>query len=648
MKTKKTVTAVTATALAAAMLLTGTFAWQNFFQTALNETQDTINPGARLHDDFNGTNKDVYVENFTDPADGQPIYARVRLDEFMEFGATAGTKNGTIGDSTTVSLVPGKDIDDVENWTTHIPGETTFSQYWHWDMGGSTIYMPTFDKNKDSIAADINGTFAGTDATDDIHYDDYVEYADGDTKTANAKYDADGNAVDEGDAAVLNTNYTETEETHTAKETLDATVLTMAEWLAAGGQKGNFWVGDTDGWYYWANPIMPGTATGNLLDGIELIKQPDDSWYYAINVVGQFITAGDAGRNDSTGFFQDGDPTDNAITLLNTIGVNTDYVGDVTVLAANTAKTAALGESLQMSAVAKLAGSTEPAPDQTMTWTVDGATDPDTTVDSTGKLTIGANEVPGTVLTVTATSDKYGLQGTYDVQVINGVMTAIYERPAGVQSQNTVDDTVTLDGVEYYVLYNDKDNHKALLLAKKQQADINMNGYSNSKNSKASRWDIATSRQWLNKSSGWLNGKTELQKYIIPVTISTQDRTKNNSYYNTTDKVFLLSAADIAGKKDNGRYTVQDELDPRAYTVVDGNGNGVILGSAIPDNLTGDLTWLRSPAYVEKNEKNKWGYMLLKTDGSFFEMDGHKGINCYVRPAVWVDTTSGDIASIAP
>ena len=30
-------------------------------------------------------------------------------------------------------------------------------------MGGSTVYMHTFNKNKDSIEADINGTFAGQD-----------------------------------------------------------------------------------------------------------------------------------------------------------------------------------------------------------------------------------------------------------------------------------------------------------------------------------------------------------------------------------------------------------------------------------------------------------------------------------------------------
>ena len=48
---------------AAVLALGGTFAWQSISQEALNEAMDTINPGGRLHDDFNGQNKDVYVEN---------------------------------------------------------------------------------------------------------------------------------------------------------------------------------------------------------------------------------------------------------------------------------------------------------------------------------------------------------------------------------------------------------------------------------------------------------------------------------------------------------------------------------------------------------------------------------------------------------
>ncbi len=57
----------TATILALVVLLTGTFAWNAFDQAAINRTilQYEITKGGRLHDDYNGVNKDVYVENFT-------------------------------------------------------------------------------------------------------------------------------------------------------------------------------------------------------------------------------------------------------------------------------------------------------------------------------------------------------------------------------------------------------------------------------------------------------------------------------------------------------------------------------------------------------------------------------------------------------
>ena len=51
---KKVIATVSAVALTAAIALGGTFAWQSISQQALNETMATINPGGRLHDDFNG------------------------------------------------------------------------------------------------------------------------------------------------------------------------------------------------------------------------------------------------------------------------------------------------------------------------------------------------------------------------------------------------------------------------------------------------------------------------------------------------------------------------------------------------------------------------------------------------------------------
>lgn len=366
MSGKKVTTSVIAIVMALAIALSGTFAWQSISQTALNEAMGA-NPGGRLHDDFSGPGgtKDIYVENFG----SLPIYARVRLDEYMEIGPGAGTKDGTTGNSTAASLVTGADIDDVTTWTTHIPGASsadtgagtesptwatageTFHKYWVWTMGGqdtannpngTTIYMPTFNKNQDSLHADINGTLEGTIAGDAVHYDDYTAYTNGQQVTADAYYDADNNTTDEdptkpGNGGTQGTNYTVVNETHTAKSTEAGKVITMAEWKAlADTDPGNgtewkgsvqAWVYDTDGWAYWSQPIAPNTATGLLLDKIAQTNATiNGEWYYAINAVGQFITADDLGSAANTdGFYSNGGaaPSSDALTLLETIGVNT-------------------------------------------------------------------------------------------------------------------------------------------------------------------------------------------------------------------------------------------------------------------------------------------------------------------------------------
>ena len=91
--------------------------------------------------------------------------------------------------------------------------------------------------------------------------------------------------MDEGESAVNPDNITTQNETHTAKTTLNATVMTMQEWIDAGAKPGPYWVYDTDGWAYWAEAIEPDTSTGLLLDGLTQLSVPDDDWYYGINVV---------------------------------------------------------------------------------------------------------------------------------------------------------------------------------------------------------------------------------------------------------------------------------------------------------------------------------------------------------------------------
>ena len=306
-KHKKQLSAVAAAALTVAVALTGTYAWQSISQKAKNVVVSEGNPGGRLHDDFNGSNKAVYVENFTDPEEGGlDLFIRVRLDEYLEIGEDAG-KNLDDPQRKAEPLVEGTDIGDETTWVTHIPNNAAdpFHTYWRWNFGGSTVFMPTFNKDRDSLDADINGTFEGPDgdpATDADRYDDYHEYQLGETKTDTAVYaNPDGGVTTQ-------------EETHTAQATQTAVVLTMQQWKDRGCPIGAFWVWDTDGWAYWAEGLKPGEATGLLLSSIQQREYPAEEMYYAINVVAQFCTADDWGApgEDGTtgsGFF---DPSNGA------------------------------------------------------------------------------------------------------------------------------------------------------------------------------------------------------------------------------------------------------------------------------------------------------------------------------------------------
>lgn len=334
MKNKKLVSAVIAIALAASILLGGTFAWQSINQQALNEVYGFVNPGGRLHDDFivmdeltdEGTkqyDKNVYVENFTTLAeDGVQVFARVRLYEYMEFGTGAGNPG-----STATSLIPGAVLDDKSTWEPYKLGEdSAFRQYWTMTMADeeddSIWYMPTFNKDKDSLQADINGTF-------DAGFTDYVKYGNGEgeinVRILDAVYDDDADDVD-------NNGTKSVREEHQIAKTINGDVLSMQEWIDGGKKPGDYWVYDIDGWAYWANAIDPSTATGLLLDGIQRTAKPiNEEWYYGINVVAQFITKeaiGSAAHN--SGFYHDGETVStNALKLLAAIGVdvNTTVTG---------------------------------------------------------------------------------------------------------------------------------------------------------------------------------------------------------------------------------------------------------------------------------------------------------------------------------
>ncbi|MDE6475338.1 MAG: hypothetical protein K2L08_00570 [Erysipelotrichaceae bacterium] len=298
-----------------ALLATGTFAWQAISQPVTNEIERKINPGARLHDDFNGENKDIYVENFTDPSDGVSVYARIQLREYMEIGTNAGKTGAAAQADKNVEVVGKKDADinDPNTWHIHKNEVNTieameFHDYWSWTMGNEDTsidkyYMPTFNKDNESLTADVNGTIEGLDGNrhEGDPYDDYVDWKS--TSTQSQKEVLNGGLQTDNDVE------------HTAKKlNYHAKIISMKQWkqLPSDQKIGPYWVYDNDGWAYWAQEIAPGETTGLLLNGVQMEKVPENNYYYGIHAAGQFATAG-----DWTGF--DGDITQDGKTLLNTI-----------------------------------------------------------------------------------------------------------------------------------------------------------------------------------------------------------------------------------------------------------------------------------------------------------------------------------------
>jgi len=314
---RRRVAAVIAAILTLAIVLTGTYAWVAINQGALNEKWGGPNPGGRIHDDYDGENKDVYAENYG----ARPLFVRIRMDEYMEVGSGAGLK-GSIStpdpDNNATSFVAGANINDKSTWTTHIPDgaanvcDTDFHDYVAWNMGGDKIFMPTFNQSNISLKTDASGKaldeVTGGQTAAGGNDGSHNFWADGDPWTDNVvSYDKD--------AA---TEVTTPGVTQTAKSTLLPTnggFMTMAAWIAAGNPTGNFWVYDADGWAYWADALLPGDATSLLLSGIDFVDEPNDDWYYAINVVGQFVTLDDLSAWNS----ENESMTDDAISLIDAI-----------------------------------------------------------------------------------------------------------------------------------------------------------------------------------------------------------------------------------------------------------------------------------------------------------------------------------------
>ncbi|MDR2648964.1 MAG: hypothetical protein LBB94_04505 [Clostridiales bacterium] len=284
MLSKRKIFAATTSLSLCALLIAGTFAWSSFNSSIINTwTGDGQSPepgtgpgdGGTLHDDHcaDDPNKDVYVENWGE----SPLFVRIKLSEYMEVGEGAGIKRNP-DENHAVSIVDGASIDDYSSWTPHAsslddedpskPSGDLFHQYWNWTMGGGKHYFPVSEKERRNT--DSNGmTYVDSGTPEFLHP---------------LNVNADGKH---------------------AKETLEAAVVTMSQWIAMGSPVGNYWVLDTDGFAYWAAPLLPGDATGLLVNKVESIKEPADYYYYGIYVDAQMATKDGVAGDNYEVFFND-------------------------------------------------------------------------------------------------------------------------------------------------------------------------------------------------------------------------------------------------------------------------------------------------------------------------------------------------------
>ena len=656
-KHSRRTTAVIAVVVALAIIFSGTLAWQSISQKAKNEVKTTINPGGRLHDDFSGPGgtKDIYVENFGT----QDIYARIRLDEYMELGKGAGTNDL---DKEATSLVYGAKFDDDTTWTTHIPGGTsatigdgmesgwvnnkeTFHKYWTWTMGGETTYMPTFNLDNTSLTADINGTMAGGESG--TAYGDFVDYTleENASKTAEASYH---NEDDGGTNKVT--------ETHTVQKTLKAQVITMAEYNSLSDKLAfEGWVYDSDGWAYWSQPIAPGTATGLLLDkidyatktsatGREVSVMPQQDSYYAINAVAQFITYEDIGtETDADGFYSNGGtpPSPDALALLSSIGVD---IGSVTLSKVTTTtsedsstetsaditdKVQTMTEGAAGTSFTAKAAFSSPVDDATWKWTSSDSSIVTVTADS--------SDSSHATVKVANNNDKAGaITITASYTTPSGAVLASASFVANVTKDLKVGETVRLDGINYTVMAvtdsiqgqsateSTKSNHKAALLLCDSVVLGSSYGTTNS-------WEKSAVRSFLNGEKGFPISHPEAVANALTVTISTYDPTDTEDYKSeTTDTFFVLSESDVTGKATSGSV---GNANPESWEYTAGSQLPTL--KALGNRIYIYHTWLRTP---DRSGSNYSLYVQNATTGTVKRVTSttnNVSGSIFIRPAFW-------------
>jgi len=298
-RNKKPLFAAVAAIVVVAAMIGGAFAWSDFSQSKTNKFRGTTDADVTLHDEFDGVNKDVFVEN----SGTSTLYVRVRLDEYMEVGGT--------------SFDPAADVKDKSTWMPHtydaashldcehVDALHMFHSYYTWEMSGAARNYAegtpglVYSKLKEEVVGGKTVEVVDTNPTGGkpmqaaaapVTMSKYLAL-----KTAAESQ----TAQDWGWQAAI---------TDPADQAIWTALTTTGCWILDDHADGG-------GWAYWSRPLVPGTATNLLLDSVNpTTKEPDDDWYYGIDVKLQAVTANDFSKWTTLGYTVSAD----ALTLIGT------------------------------------------------------------------------------------------------------------------------------------------------------------------------------------------------------------------------------------------------------------------------------------------------------------------------------------------
>jgi len=236
------------------------------WRQTVQKTNEFIGTGGGvLHDDFNPQTGEKDI--YVENISNAPVYVRLKLTEAMDLTDNSW-RPGSMDEFVHTC---GASVADCGH--DNLKGEK-FHDYFEWVMGGKKFYMPA---------------------------------AKGPVVTDTTVYDGSENGV---------------------KETPDATVITMAAYLAmdqTGRESFIGWIYDADGFAYWSQPLQAGHGvTGLLLHWVNTDPSLDGTnYYYSINVQGEIVDNEDlamwidhAYSSDNSGMQYD-EATPDAKILLN-------------------------------------------------------------------------------------------------------------------------------------------------------------------------------------------------------------------------------------------------------------------------------------------------------------------------------------------